>query len=124
MCWTAPVQVRSTWRPKTMAAAVRRVPSWLTALARSVTTPAGTPAAAKRPSAPTLGRVAKPPGLIILRAIAGGRVCTHQGLTRHFGMSSNARGLTENDLTGKPAEFATPSVLLRLAKAHDRMFTY
>ncbi len=40
------------------------------------------------------------------------------------GMSSNARGLTENDLTGKPAEFATPSVLLRLAKAHDRMFTY
>ena len=40
------------------------------------------------------------------------------------GMSSNARGITENDLKGKPAEFATPSVLLRLAKEHDRMFTY
>ena len=64
------------------------------------------------------------PEKLSIRAIAGGRVCTHQGLTRHFGMSSNARGLTENDLTGKPAEFATPSVLLRLAKAHDRMFTY
>jgi uncharacterized protein len=40
------------------------------------------------------------------------------------GMSSNARGITQDDLKGKPAEFATPSVLLRLAKEHDRMFTY
>jgi len=40
------------------------------------------------------------------------------------GMSSNARGITESDLKGKPAEFATPNVLLRLAKEHDRMFTY
>jgi uncharacterized protein len=40
------------------------------------------------------------------------------------GMSSSARGVSENDLKGKPAEFATPSVLLRLAKEHDRMFTY
>jgi predicted peroxiredoxin len=40
------------------------------------------------------------------------------------GMSSNARGISENDLKGKPAEFATPSVLLRLAKEHDRMFRY
>ena len=40
------------------------------------------------------------------------------------GMSSNARGISENDLQAKPAEFATPSVLLRLAKEHDRMFTY
>ena len=40
------------------------------------------------------------------------------------GMSSNARGITENDLKGKPAEFATPNVLLRLAKEHDRMFIY
>jgi predicted peroxiredoxin len=39
-------------------------------------------------------------------------------------MSSNARGITENDLKGKPAEFATPNVLLRLAKEHDRMFVY
>jgi predicted peroxiredoxin len=40
------------------------------------------------------------------------------------GMSSNARGITENDLKGKPAEFATPTVLLRLAREHDRMFIY
>jgi predicted peroxiredoxin len=40
------------------------------------------------------------------------------------GMSSNARGITENDLKGKPAEFATPNVLLRLAKENDRMFVY
>ena len=40
------------------------------------------------------------------------------------GMSSNARGITENDLKGKPAEFATPNVLRRLAKEHDRMFIY
>ena len=40
------------------------------------------------------------------------------------GMSSNARGITEADLKGKPAELATPSVLVRLSKAHDRMFTY
>jgi hypothetical protein len=39
------------------------------------------------------------------------------------GMSSNARGISENDLKGKSAEFATPSVLLRLAKEHDGMFT-
>jgi len=40
------------------------------------------------------------------------------------GMSSNARGITDNDLKGKPAEFATPSVLLRLAKEHDHVFIY
>ena len=40
------------------------------------------------------------------------------------GMSSSARGLTEADLKGKPAELATPAVLLRLAREHDRMFTY
>ena len=40
------------------------------------------------------------------------------------GMSSNARGISESDLKGKPAELAMPSVLLRLAKEHDRMFTY
>jgi predicted peroxiredoxin len=40
------------------------------------------------------------------------------------GMSSNARGLTDAELKGKPAEFATPAVLLRLAREHDRMFTY
>jgi predicted peroxiredoxin len=40
------------------------------------------------------------------------------------GASSSARGVTETDLKGKPAELATPRVLLRLAKEHDRMFTY
>jgi predicted peroxiredoxin len=40
------------------------------------------------------------------------------------GMSSNARGVNENDLKGKPAEFAQPVVLLRLSLEHDRMFTY
>lgn len=40
------------------------------------------------------------------------------------GMSSKARGLTDADLNGKPAEFALPNVLVRLSLDHDRMFTY
>jgi uncharacterized protein len=40
------------------------------------------------------------------------------------GMSSAARGVTDGDLKGKPAEFATPNVLIRLAKEHDHLFTY
>lgn len=40
------------------------------------------------------------------------------------GMSSKARGLTEADLKGKPAELAPPNVLLKLSLEHDRMFTY
>ena len=40
------------------------------------------------------------------------------------GMSSKARGLTEAELKGKPAELAPPNVLLRLSLEHDRMFTY
>lgn len=40
------------------------------------------------------------------------------------GMSSNARGLTEMDIQGKPAEFSPPAVLLRLSLEHARMFTY
>lgn len=40
------------------------------------------------------------------------------------GMSSKARGLTEADLHGKPAEFAMPTTLVRLSLEHDRMFTY
>jgi uncharacterized protein len=40
------------------------------------------------------------------------------------GMSGKARGLAEADLVGKPAEFAMPTVLVRLALEHDRMFTY
>lgn len=40
------------------------------------------------------------------------------------GMSAKSRGVTEADLSGKPAEFALPNVLLRLSLTHDRMFTY
>lgn len=40
------------------------------------------------------------------------------------GMSSKGRGLGEADLEGKPAELATPNLLLRLSLEADRMFTY
>lgn len=40
------------------------------------------------------------------------------------GGSSKARGLTDADLKGRPAEFGSPEVLLRLSLEHDRMFTY
>ena len=40
------------------------------------------------------------------------------------GMSAKARGITEADLANKPAEFAMPTMLVRLALEHDRMFTY
>ena len=40
------------------------------------------------------------------------------------GMSSNARGLTAAELQGKPAELSPPTILLKLALEHDRMFTY
>jgi uncharacterized protein len=38
--------------------------------------------------------------------------------------SSKARGMTEADIQGKPAEFALPEVLVRLSVESDRMFTY
>lgn len=40
------------------------------------------------------------------------------------GMSSKARGVLDADIKGKPAEFAMPNVLVRLAVEYDRMFTY
>jgi predicted peroxiredoxin len=40
------------------------------------------------------------------------------------GMSSKARGLSEEELKGKPYEFGLPSDLVRLAVEHDRLFTY
>ena len=40
------------------------------------------------------------------------------------GMSSKARGITEADIQGKPAEFAMPKVLLQLSLESDRMFVY
>ena len=40
------------------------------------------------------------------------------------GMSSKARGITEADIQGKPAEFVMPTKLVQLAADSDRMFTY
>jgi uncharacterized protein len=40
------------------------------------------------------------------------------------GNSSKARSMTAEDIKGKPAEFALPTVLLRLSLESDRMFTY
>ena len=40
------------------------------------------------------------------------------------GMSSKARGITDADIQGKPAEFAMPKVLLQLSLESDRMFVY
>ena len=44
------------------------------------------------------------------------------GGTRFYlsGMSSNARGLLEQDIANKPAEFAMPNKLVQLAVEHDR----
>jgi predicted peroxiredoxin len=40
------------------------------------------------------------------------------------GMSAKARGLSEDILKDRPAEFAMPNVLVRLAVDSDRMFVY
>ena len=40
------------------------------------------------------------------------------------GMSAKARGLSEADLAEKPAEFAMPDVLVRLAAEADVVLTY
>lgn len=40
------------------------------------------------------------------------------------GMSAKSRGLTDEILKDKPAEFAMPNVLVRLAVESDRMFVY
>lgn len=40
------------------------------------------------------------------------------------GGSSRARSLTEDDLRGLTARFASPADLVRLSVDHDRMFTY
>lgn len=49
-----------------------------------------------------------------------------QGGTKIYlsGMSAKARGLSPQEIEGKPAEFAMPNDLVRLAVEHDRMFTY
>ena len=40
------------------------------------------------------------------------------------GMSSKARGVSEADLDGKPAELAMPTRLVELTFAADRVLTY
>ena len=40
------------------------------------------------------------------------------------GMSAKARGLGDADIAGKPAEFAMPDVLVRLATEADVVLTY
>ncbi len=40
------------------------------------------------------------------------------------GNSSKARNLAEADLTGKPASFALPNVLVKLAAEADKVITY
>lgn len=40
------------------------------------------------------------------------------------GNSSKARNLTEQDISGKPASFALPNVLVKLATEADKVFTY
>ena len=40
------------------------------------------------------------------------------------GMSSKARGVTESDLEGKPAEMVMPKRLVSLSVEADRLFTY
>jgi predicted peroxiredoxin len=40
------------------------------------------------------------------------------------GGSSAARGVSEQDLAGKPARFAGPPQLVTLSLEHDRMFIY
>ena len=40
------------------------------------------------------------------------------------GMSAKSRGLSPEELEGKPYTFAGPPELVQLALEHDRMFTY
>ncbi|AQG82633.1 multidrug transporter [Spirosoma montaniterrae] len=49
-----------------------------------------------------------------------------KGGVRFFvsGMSAKARGITDADIAGKPAEFAMPTKLVQLAADSDRLFTY
>lgn len=47
------------------------------------------------------------------------------GATIHYsGMSASSRGLSEQELEGKPVQAATPNQLVQLSLEHDRMFTY
>lgn len=70
----------------------------------------------------------------VLQSLAGlgtGKLAEHyeaivKGSGKFYlsGMSAKARGLSDDILKGKPAEFAMPNVLVRLAVESDRMFVY
>lgn len=51
-------------------------------------------------------------------------IATGKGKFYLSGNSAKARGMTEADINGKPAEFAMPTVLVRLSVDSDRMFIY
>jgi predicted peroxiredoxin len=51
-------------------------------------------------------------------------ICRGGGKFYLSGLSSKARGLSEGDVSGKPVEFSKPNMLVQLALAHDRMFSY
>ena len=76
-------------------------------------------------------RLLQDPILNTLTGLGTGKLREHfdaivKGNGRFYlsGNSSKARGVTEADLKGKPAEFALPTVLVRLAAESDRVFTY
>lgn len=53
------------------------------------------------------------------------KVIVEKGGRFHLsGNSSKARGLTEADLAGKPAAFASPAVLVKLAAEADKVLVY
>jgi predicted peroxiredoxin len=70
----------------------------------------------------------------ILNAVTGigtGKLSDHYkvivekgGIFFLSGNSSKARNLTENELQGKPASFALPNVLVKLAAEADKVMTY
>jgi predicted peroxiredoxin len=71
------------------------------------------------------------PTLSTLSGLGTGKLREHydaivKGNGRFYlsGNSSKARGVTEADLKDKPAEFALPNVLVKLAAESDRVFTY
>lgn len=53
------------------------------------------------------------------------KALTEKGVKFYLsGNSSKARGLTIEELQGKPASFALPNVLVKLAAEADKVFTY
>ena len=66
-----------------------------------------------------------------LEGVGTGKLSAHytvlaDGGARFYvsGMSAKARGLGDADIAGKPAEFAMPDVLVRLAAEADVVLTY